>query len=67
MLRSAWGCSYAKTKVPFLMKITDKYWYSKLSVPTAKQNALIGRRKISTIIFVILHTTFNYHSITEIN
>jgi hypothetical protein len=67
MLRSAQGCSCAKTKVHFLIETTDKYWYSKLSVSIAKQNALIGRRKISPIIFVILHTTFNYHSITETN
>lgn len=66
MLRSAQGHSSAKTKVHFLMK-TDKYQHSMLSVSTAKQTALIGKRKIHTIISVIPHRTSNYHPITETN
>jgi hypothetical protein len=46
---------------------TDKYQHSMLSVSTAKQTALIGKRKIHTIISVIPHRTSNYHPITETN
>jgi len=35
MLRSAKGYSCVKTEVYFLIKTTDKYWYSKFSVSVA--------------------------------